>query len=568
MARLAHSCAALLLSLTSGFAADPDPRSPPDVFGRPRPHGEPVEKGFVGLYAGRTTLAFGQPMRADLFAVAASERNGPYVNPSLTHAPNAKLELTDAAGKPVPFRLEDGGYNGGNGLEQCSFTLWPTKEHAAGVCWKPGQYTLKATVTNPNEPAAPNKLPGQFKSNKLEFTVREFGAALDTWDGKGKLRQSTHNATEADDVCLFVAGLDDASVERLMKDGVGPFVLVPNGPAVARFAAVTVPQDRKLTAAEVKKLLTDLADDNPATRIQAVRSVPPTAPPEVFVAAVAILADPYSELSRGNKIFSTHPLRGFAADALGRLGTGVIGPLLAFAEQKEHAAHRPQVARILGRIGPTESAEKFLRAAIYSPDRDLSAAAQEAASTWGKHGVPLFRELLTVAKLPKEAAIKALGRSGDLKTDGPALRVFLAATDWGEIQAAVEALTALRDTEPLSEFERIARDRGIDQNARYPAVNAVLALGDAKTADRLLLDLIQRKGDRLRGFALQSAGMRRLNDALPVALDALDDTDWFTRVMADYALRGLAGDRAGVGYDPGKPDAKLWRDFWARKEKK
>jgi len=54
--------------------------------------------------------------------------------------------------------------------------------------------------------------------------------------------------------------------------------------------------------------------------------------------------------------------------------------------------------------------------------------------------------------------------------------------------------------------------------------------------------------------------------ALPTALAALDDPDWYTRVMADYALRGLSGDRAGVGYDPERPDSKRWREFWAKKE--
>ncbi|HUR54465.1 MAG TPA: hypothetical protein VMZ71_10060 [Gemmataceae bacterium] len=51
------------------------------------------------------------------------------------------------------------------------------------------------------------------------------------------------------------------------------------------------------------------------------------------------------------------------------------------------------------------------------------------------------------------------------------------------------------------------------------------------------------------------------------ALAALDDKEWYTRVMADYALRGLANDAAGVGYDPAKPDAKLWREFWAENKK-
>lgn len=40
------------------------------------------------------------------------------------------------------------------------------------------------------------------------------------------------------------------------------------------------------------------------------------------------------------------------------------------------------------------------------------------------------------------------------------------------------------------------------------------------------------------------------------------------RATADLMLRELADHTAGVGYDPKKPDAKLWRGFWAKKEKK
>jgi hypothetical protein len=108
-------------------AADPDPRSPPDVFGKPRPHGEVVSKAFVGLHTGRTNLHFGQPMAVELFAVPATE-HGPYVHPRLTQSPNVKLDLTDAAGKAVPFQTESGGTGGGPTGEWCPFTLWPTKD--------------------------------------------------------------------------------------------------------------------------------------------------------------------------------------------------------------------------------------------------------------------------------------------------------------------------------------------------------------------------------------------------------------------------------------------------------
>ncbi|HVL13117.1 MAG TPA: HEAT repeat domain-containing protein [Gemmata sp.] len=165
-------------------------------------------------------------------------------------------------------------------------------------------------------------------------------------------------------------------------------------------------------------------------------------------------------------------------------------------------------------------------------------------------------------------AIEALGKSGELKTDAPILRPLLDSKERDVQWAAVSALARLRDTESLPAFEKIARDSSIDQNTRYPAVDAVLRFADKDTGDKLLLDLSARPDDRLRAFAIVRAGGRKVSAVLPAALAALDDKDWYTRVMADYALRGLAGDAAGVGYDPRKPDPKLWREFWADREKK
>src|SRR5919198_4645603 len=114
MNRLTASAFGLLVAATCS-AADPDPRSPTDLFGRPRPHGEPVKGAFVGLYAGRTNLFFGQPVVVDLFSVAASDE-GPGVSPHVGEPSNVRLELTDGDGRPVPFRLVPaGGAGSGRG---------------------------------------------------------------------------------------------------------------------------------------------------------------------------------------------------------------------------------------------------------------------------------------------------------------------------------------------------------------------------------------------------------------------------------------------------------------------
>ncbi len=548
-------------------AADPDPRSWKDVFGQPRPHGEVVNKAFVGLHTGRTNLHFGQPMLVELFAIPAGQR-GPYVHPHLTGAANTKLDLTDAAGKAVPFKMEGGASGGGPSGESAMFTLWPTKDHAAGRHWKPGQYTLKATVTNPDEAANPNTLPGTFKSNELAFTVREYGAALDTWNGKDQLRKAGPPGMSADvDVLLFVAGLDEASVAKLREQDA---TAVPSAVWVAGYAPVLVPQDRKLTDDETKKLLAGLKDDDAAKRMRALVSVPSAPDPEVLAATIGLLDDPYKEWT-GLHPVQVAPVASAAAGTLGRLGEAAVAPLLAYAgDGNGDDRRKATVATVLGQIGPTEAGEKFLLAAIQSQTDNVVYSAQKAAAGWGKGGLVVSRAVLAQPKIRKEIrrdAVEAIGVHGDLKADGPALRALFAGADVSGLQAAaVRALGRMKDMDSLPEFERIARDSKIDQNTRYPAVNAVLTLADAKTGDQLLLDLATRKDDRLRGFALRLAGERKVTGVLPLALDTLDSSDWYDRVMADYALRGLAGDRAGVGYDPRKPDAKLWRDFWAKKK--
>jgi HEAT repeat protein len=369
-------------------------------------------------------------------------------------------------------------------------------------------------------------------------------------------------------VFLYVAGLDEASSERLQKQC--KWEKTPWRVAAARFAPVTVPQDRKLTADEAKKLLAGLKDEDPAARVRALVSVPPTATPEMLAATLRLLDDPYKEWAGMVDPVQVLPLSTVADGTLSRLGSAAVEPLIAYAGAGDDR-RKATVAAILGPIGRTEAGEKFLRAAIESNTGALASAAQKAAAGWGQNGLTITRAIVADPKIGKgirRDAIAAIGNYGDLKTDGPTLRKLLNSAEMDVQWATVAALGRMKDVDSLPEFERIARDGQIDQNTRYPAVTAVLALADAKTGDKLLLDLVNRKDDRLRGFALKLAGERKVAGTLPLALAALDDTEWYTRVMADYALRGLAGDRTGVGYDPRKPDAKLWRGYWAKNEKK
>lgn len=550
----------------SARADDPDPRSLPDVFGKPRAHGPLVEKAFLGLYSGRTDLYFGQPIVVELFGIPAT-KEGPYVRPFRY---NAKLTLTDAQGIAVPFELEERGYGGSSSGEVSYFRFLPTKAHSVGGFWKPGTYTLRATVTNAPNPTNPVTLAGAFTSNELKFVIRAADAPRDELDPKRQLALSNarFGGGPSDHFWLHAAGLSakaqDAERERLKLSAESWAV------HVARLGPVTVPQDRALTAAEEKQLIADLSAEAPGVRARAARSVPRGASKEVFAALLPRLGDSFVERIGGRVQVAEFPVRDIAAETLVRLGAEVVPALVAAGRGELYAEHRGDVAYILGRIGHHPDAEKWLAELFDGKPDDVQYEAINAVKKWGAAGNELSRRAVARLALPflvRREAIQALGNSGTLKEDAARLRPFLAAKEDDLQCAAVRALLTLKDAESLPAFERIARDAKIDQNTRYPAVDAVLALAPKETGDKLLLDIIARPDDRLRGFALQRAGQRTISAALPLALDALDDKDWYNRVMADYALRGLANDPAGVGYDPAKPDAKAWRAFWAKREK-
>lgn len=547
-------------------AADPDPRSLPDVFGKPRPHGPLVSKAFLGLYSGRTDLYFGQPIVVELFGIPATP-NGPYVRPFRY---NAKLTLTDAQGTAVPFELEERGYGGSSSGEVSYFRFLPTKAHSVGGFWKPGTYVLRATVTNAPNPTNPVTLAGTFTSNELKFVIRAADAPREEADAKRQLALSNtrFGGGPSDHFWLHAAGLSakaqDAERERLKMSADAWAV------HVARLGPVLVPQDRALTAAEEKQLIADLGSDAAGVRARAALSVPRGTSKEVLAALFVRLGDEFSESSRGFDPVPVYPVRGIAYDTFARLGAEVVPALVTAARGELFSAHRRGIVSTLGQIGFHADAEKWLAELIDGDSDDLQYASQQAAAQWGAPGNALSRRVVAREALRKEIrrdAIEALGKNGSLKEDAARLRPFLAAKEDDLQCAAVRALLTLKDADSLPAFEKIARDAKIDQNTRYPAVDAVLAFAPKETADKLLLEIIPRPDDRLRGFALQRAGQRKIPAVLPLALEALDDKDWYNRVMADYALRGLANDAAGVGYDPAKPDAKAWREFWAKREK-
>ena len=79
--------------------------------------------------------------------------------------------------------------------------------------------------------------------------------------------------------------------------------------------------------------------------------------------------------------------------------------------------------------------------------------------------------------------------------------------------------------EALPELKRIARDERVNQNVRYSAMRAVLQLAEPKDAERLLLDLINRKyHSRVRGTAmlmLAQISILNTNTMQPIVLEWL-----------------------------------------------
>jgi HEAT repeat protein len=121
--------------------------------------------------------------------------------------------------------------------------------------------------------------------------------------------------------------------------------------------------------------------------------------------------------------------------------------------------------------------------------------------------------------------------------------------------------------EALPALKRIALDEAIDQNSRYAVLAGVVRLAERKQAEEVLLGLLGRRTHGgVRGHAMLVLARLDCRRAIPAALDALGDPDWYVRATADHALRGFAGLPGGVGYEAGQPDPARWRRWWEGKK--
>jgi HEAT repeat protein len=324
----------------------------------------------------------------------------------------------------------------------------------------------------------------------------------------------------------------------------------------------------RLDRKEAARLVGRLRAPDAAARVRAVRSLSRTTNEAVQRALVDRLADPYSYWLAGpGDPAPYHPVAAEAREAIAWQGRAAVAPLLAFGRAEEHRAHRAMVARLLGEMAGGARDLEYLAELLATHDPDVCYGAVDALKKLGPAGVPL---LLRAARDPgqnditRRDAILGLGNSADARQVGPFLLKVLRERDrpaW--VAAAAEAAGRVRLREAVPALKEIARDEGMDPNARYSALRAIAATGDRREATAVLLGLLDGKvRGAVRGHAMMTLARAGNRDGLPAILAALDDRDGYVRAVADQALRLLAGRPEGVGYDPHNPDARPWRRWW------
>jgi HEAT repeat protein len=332
------------------------------------------------------------------------------------------------------------------------------------------------------------------------------------------------------------------------------------------FGPVDRPADLgKPTDKQAAQVVAQLNHADFKVRLRAVRGLGKTADERILKALVEQLADPFSYLAPSEcRPVPFFPVIHEARAAIVWQGKAAIGPLIAFGRARE--TFRGEVARLLGEIGPDPRSLEFLNELLKDRSHDGRAFAVQALSQFGPEAAPLlFQRLQEAGEVPtiRRDTITALGKCGNAQTHGPFLMALLDNANYEFVGAAATALQALKARDALPALRRVARDERIDQNARYAALHAVVALAERAEAEGLLLELLepQRHGG-VRGVAMGLLAKLNCKKAIPKILDALTDADWYVRATADGALRVFAARPEGVGYDARRPDPAPWRAWW------
>lgn len=490
-------------------------------LGPPGGWGPEVAGARLYLSLRKSKLYYGEPLDISLDATQFGVE-GPYVRLFNSYDPAFRIELTTEDGKAVPFHLRMR-----NGLR-----LEPREPFALGRYFISGKYRVRATFNSVWNPRDPQAWIGQLTSPRIRFhVVDKVETTRDDSDEQATSEES-----------------------RTIAAAYGP---------VDAYQDLSHP-----TLEQVSVAVARIQHKDPSVRIRAIRGLSRTTNTAIISALVRRLNDPFVFWDGYVDPYQSPLVSNEAAEALVWQGPEVIGPLVAFGRDPANKSARSHVIRVLGELPPDPRSVAFLGEVLATHEHTTCCDALQALPKLGHAAEPL---LLRTARdklangIIRRMALEGLGQVGTAENAGALLVEMLEEANHALAREAATAAGKLGVRAALPALTRIARSESIDQNARYAALWAVVLMGEPKEVDSLLIVLLDKKRNNgVRGMAMSQLAQRRPERVLPHLLDALDDTDWYVRATADTALRGLSGLSTGVGYDPQKPDARKWRNWWKR----
>ena len=223
--------------------------------------------------------------------------------------------------------------------------------------------------------------------------------------------------------------------------------------------------------------------------------------------------------------------RGWAVEALGKIGDPQAIPALLQALKDEHMNARWKVAKALGEIGDPQAVPALL---LTLKDKDQGVR-QSATGALGKIGDPqavpaLLQTLKDEDEDVRDATALALGDIGAPAT--PVLLRALKDKDQGVRQSATGALGKIGDPQAVPALLQTLKDE--DEDVRDATA---LALGDiGAPATPVLLRALKDKDQGVRRWAVAALGKIGDPQVVPALLQALKDKDQGVRRWAVAAL--------------------------------
>ncbi len=610
-----------------------EPISPPDrrdLLGRPIPWGNEVDGQFVSLWMPYTRLLYGQPIGLRL-ETANPTGPPPYLRLRLDgRAQTAFLEWTTDDGEPVTFIPPlRGGYSGRGGNLK-TFRLQPTGKYARGPFLVPGAYRVRVIVEAEWNPSDPIAWAGKVESNVVEFLVLDaqngfqrvpesqragvldLVKALDDPNSEQRDRAEQELIALGLDVLPLVENAIDSSssemqlrarrivvrvTEPLFKRhswldrNAAAALLAMLGDSAwdtlgdvmeadrleywrveaARYVAAPVLEERDpLPPDVVDQLVEALTNESPASRIIALRTIPPTQNERVLAALVDLLADPYRVYPQVMMPCCPSPKHMVADEARSYAipwrGSSIIGPLVDLGRHSDNTRVLAFVLGCLQSIGPDPQSLEFVRALVSAGKDSGRSRAVMALGNLGSDAIPdLMRiaEDLSVHTSLRRTAIEEMIQFGEADSAGPFLMRMLDDAESEVVSAAIMVIDRWRMQAAAPKLRRLAEDARAEHTVRAWAIASYGRLADREDARELFVELLDSTNASARSSAVVVLGAIQCRECVPRILDALSDPEWIVRTQADRALRAVFMKPEGVGFEPAEPDATLWANWWA-----